>query len=132
MGGVHRSQTWTGMPFFALLTRPVIGVNRTGASEPEPDTRGRMGTFEGAMPPDEELCPCTPYIEGSIESVLSVLCWRARVGRVVKDDVDGAGVEDLEGWWLNNGPRRLAVVVGVVVVVGEEADVNLVSSGGLA
>ena len=40
----------------ALLTRPVIGVSLTGASEPGVFTRGRIGTFVGAMLPDEELC----------------------------------------------------------------------------
>lgn len=40
-----------------------------------------------------------------MESVLSVLCWRARAGRVEDDDGDGAGVEDLEGRF--DGPRRL-------------------------
>lgn len=26
LGGLQMSQTWTGRPFFALLTRPVFGV----------------------------------------------------------------------------------------------------------
>ena len=33
-GGLHVAQTWTGTPFLALLTRPVMGVNLTGASPP--------------------------------------------------------------------------------------------------
>jgi len=30
--GLQASQTWTGTPFFALLTRPVMGVSRMGRS----------------------------------------------------------------------------------------------------
>jgi hypothetical protein len=33
LGGLHRSQTWTGCPFLALLTRPVTGVYLTCGCE---------------------------------------------------------------------------------------------------
>ena len=52
MGGRHISQMWTGTPFFALLTRPVMGVSLTGSSDPLVlGGIGLMGWFGGPRAP---------------------------------------------------------------------------------
>ena len=46
---------WTGTPFFALLTRPVMGVSLMGRSDPLAlGGIGLMGWFGGPKAP---LCP---------------------------------------------------------------------------
>ena len=55
MFGRHISQMWTGTPFFALLTRPVMGVSLMGRSDPLAlGGIGLMGWFGGPKAP---LCP---------------------------------------------------------------------------
>jgi hypothetical protein len=50
------SQVWTGTPFRALLTLPVMGVSFTGTSGPVGFGMGRIGLFKvvGPAPLDDE------------------------------------------------------------------------------
>ena len=110
LGGLQISQVWTGTPFLALLTRPVMGVSFRGMSPTDGWLRiGLMGVLERCRPPVrmEDDDAADPYPVWSIDSLLLVLWRRAAVsGRV---DDKGAEMEEYDapdGESLGEGPPR--------------------------
>jgi hypothetical protein len=73
---LHMSQVWTATPFFALLTRPVMGVSLMGSSLACGwGGIGLMGLLDGyrGRPPIDDDEAADPYPGWSIDSMLVVL-----------------------------------------------------------
>jgi hypothetical protein len=113
--GLQISHTWTGTPFLALLTRPVMGVSLTCMS----DGGGWEGIgLMGPPPPlpvdDDEAVDPYPC-DWSIESVLVVLVRRAE-GRLA------LGVKDGDALSVSPVLALVPTPVAVDVVFVDEAD----------
>jgi hypothetical protein len=91
LGGLQMSHIWTGRPFLALLTRPVLGVIFGVNWEDAAGWRGNGLWRPPAMDDDEGA---EPYREGSIESLLVVLGRRVDCRVVVVADKGGEDDDD--------------------------------------
>ena len=110
LGGLQISQVWTGTPFLALLTRPVMGVSFRGMSPTDGWLRiGLMGVLERCRPPVrmEDDDAADPYPVWSIDSLLLVLWRRAAVsGRVDDKGAEKEECDAPDGESLGEGPPR--------------------------
>lgn len=114
--GLQMSHTCTGTPFFARLTRRVMGVNLTGTSDGLPP--GRVGGLDPppAPPLEPEICP--PYgrfiMSSSASGLLgSLMVWAREVKATDGEDGDVLLDRLRSRGWLRLLPVDVVVVYGL-------------------